>query len=117
MKQRLIASTLALLIASGTVAQQPNVNRAWQDPNLNAVNRLPMHTNYFAYENKSLAESRDKEQSENYLSLDGLWRFNWVKDADMRPTDFWQEEYNDQGWAEMPVPGMWEMNGYGDPMY
>jgi beta-galactosidase len=89
----------------------------WQDPKINQVNRAPMHTNYFAYESLDLALEGVKSASGNFLSLNGLWRFNWVKDADSRPTDFYKTDYNDKGWAAMPVPGLWEFNGYGDPVY
>lgn len=89
----------------------------WKDPNINAVNRLPMHSNYFAYESSDVAAIGDRKASDNYMSLNGNWKFNWVKDADMRPTDFFQQNFNDKGWGEMPVPGMWELNGYGDPVY
>jgi len=40
-----------------------------------------------------------------------------VADADARPTDFFRTDFNDKGWGTMPVPGIWELNGYGDPMY
>jgi beta-galactosidase len=76
-----------------------------------------MHTNYFAYESEELAGEGIKEKSENFLSLNGLWKFFWVKDSDARPTDFYQTGYNDKGWGTMPVPGLWELNGYGDPLY
>lgn len=89
----------------------------WLDPNVNAVNRLPMHTNFFPYENESLARQGVKENSSNFLTLNGYWKFNWVPDADARPTDFFKQGFNDKGWKEMPVPGIWELNGYGDPMY
>ena len=89
----------------------------WQNPKVNAVNRFPMHTNYFAYENESLAAAANKEASANFLSLNGLWKFNWVKDADRRPTDFFNTSFNDKGWVDMPVPGVWELNGYGHPIY
>lgn len=89
----------------------------WKDQKVNAVNRLPMRTNYFAYESDEAARKGDRKSSDNYMSLNGNWKFNWVKDADMRPADFFQLNYNDKGWAEMPVPGMWELNGYGDPVY
>lgn len=89
----------------------------WQDPNVNAVNRVDMHTNYFAYESEKLALQGEKEKSDNYLSLNGLWSFNWVKDANMRPLDFFKPEFNNKGWGEMQVPGIWEINGYGDAIY
>lgn len=90
---------------------------AWLDPNTNEINRLPMHANYFAYESEDLALKGDMEHSANYMTLNGLWKFFWVKDADMRPVNFYTLGYNDKGWAEMPVPGVWELNGFGDPIY
>ncbi len=51
------------------------------------------------------------------MTLNGPWKFFWVKNADARPTDFWRTDYNDKGWNNMPVPGVWELNGYGDPLY
>lgn len=112
MKFQLLTGCLALL--SLTAFAQKN---EWQDPNVNEVNRAPMHTNYFAFENAEDALKGKKTNSSNYLSLNGTWRFFWVKDADARPTDFFKIDYNDKGWATMPVPGLWELNGYGDPLY
>ncbi len=89
----------------------------WRNPRVNAVNRAPMHTSYFAYENASAATQSVKEESDNYLSLNGWWKFNWVRDADMRPTDFWKTSFDDAGWDRLQVPAVWELNGYGDPVY
>lgn len=104
--------TTALFAASIAMAQQPH----WLDPQVNAVNRAPMHTSYFAFPDSSEA-SGVKEESSNYMSINGMWKFNWVRDADMRPTDFFHADFNDKGWDTMPVPGVWELNGYGDPLY
>lgn len=91
--------------------------KEWQDLEVNAVNRLPMRTNYFAYESVDAAKKDDRKASFRYMSLNGLWKFNWVKEVSRRPTDFYRTDYNDKGWDTMPVPGMWELNGYGDPLY
>ena len=91
--------------------------KEWQDPEINAVNRAPMHANYFAYESTEAAIKGIKEKSSNFMTLNGTWKFNWVPNADARPTDFWQPEFNDKGWNAMPVPGVWELNGFGDPIY
>ena len=56
----------------------------WRNPEINAVNRAPMHTNYFAFENADAAKKADKKQSTNYMTLNGTWKFNWVKDAPVR---------------------------------
>lgn len=89
----------------------------WQDLKVNAVNRQPMHAAFFAYESQDKALRGNPEESSNYLSLNGVWKFNWVKEVAMRPTDFYRTDFNDLGWGTMPVPGMWELNGYGDPLY
>ncbi len=89
----------------------------WQNPNVNQVNRLLMHASYFAYESEEAAAKACKESSMNYVSLNGNWKFNWVKDANLRPMDFFRVDFNDKGWGNMPVPGNWELNGYGDPIY
>ncbi len=105
------------LLATTALAASAQSFREWLDPEVNAVNRAPMHTNYFAYESADAAQRGVKEQSANFMSLNGTWKFFWVKDADARPTDFWKTGFNDKGWDDISVPGVWELNGYGDPIY
>ena len=89
----------------------------WQDLQVNAVNRFPLHTQFFAYENRDLALKGAKTESSNFLSLDGKWKFKFVENADQRPTDFYKTDLDDSAWGEINVPGMWELQGYGDPAY
>ena len=89
----------------------------WQNPTITQINRADMHTNHFAYENLATAKGYDKTKSSNFLSLNGMWNFSWVETPSERPTDFFEPQYNDNDWAKMPVPGMWELNGYGHPIY
>ena len=112
MKRQLLTCCLAMC-SLATMAQHDE----WKNPEINAVNRAPMHTNYFAYSSSEEAAKADKENSSNFMTLTGIWKFNWVKNADARPTDFYRTDYNDKGWGQMKVPGVWEMNGYGDPIY
>ena len=91
--------------------------KEWQDPAINAVNRAPMHSSYFAYESAQAATVGQKETSDNFMSMNGWWKFFWVSDAEARPTDFWKVDYNDKGWDDMKIPAVWELNGYGDPIY
>ena len=91
--------------------------KEWQDESVNEVNRAPMHARFFAYENAEKATSDIKENSKNFMSMNGSWKFFWVKNADQRPTDFWKVGFNDKGWDNMKVPAVWELNGYGDPIY
>jgi len=123
MKHFSFVPILFLMLSSGLPAvAQDNASGneprpEWQDMQVNSVNRYRLHTNFFAYETRDKALDGDKTKSDNYLSLDGLWKFNWVPDADKRPTDCFGTDYDDSLWKTMPVPGMWEMNGYGDPEY
>ena len=112
MKRQLLTCCLAMC-SLATMAQHDE----WKNPEINAVNRAPMHTNYFAYSSSEEAAKADKENSSNFMTLNGIWKFNWVKNADARPTDFYRTDYNDKGWGQMKVPDVWEMNGYGDPIY
>ena len=82
----------------------------WMDLQVNEINRLPVHTSFTA---NDIVPS----QSSRFLLLDGNWKFHWVANLDQRPTDFYRLDLDDSGWGMMPVPGMWELNGYGDPVY
>lgn len=113
MKKQFLTSLLTLL----TLSMGAQTFQEWKDPRVNAVNRAPMHANYFAYESADAAKKGIKENSANFMSLNGTWKFHWVKDAEARPTDFWKNDFNDKGWDNIPVPGVWELHGYGDPIY
>lgn len=105
----------ALCACSFTASAQ--TFKEWQDPQVNEINRAPMHSTFFAYEDLESASVSVKEKSANYMTLNGTWKFFWVANADERPTDFYRLGYNDKGWDDMQVPAVWELNGYGDPIY
>jgi len=87
------------------------------NPEVVSVNRMPMRSTAFAFENKQLASRREKEQSSYFQSLNGIWKFNWVKDPRKRPMNCYQIGYNDTQWDNFKVPSNWETNGYGTPIY
>jgi beta-galactosidase len=118
MKRLLLLATImgVALNANAESVATPTFTE-WHDMEVNNVNRLPVHTTFFAYENEELALKGDMTKSKRFLSLHGNWKFNWVENADQRPTDFYKTDLNDSSWGTMPVPGMWELNGYGDAEY
>lgn len=110
-----VSLCLALLsMSSGALAQ--NGSR-WQNVNINQQNREPRRANFFAFENLEKAQSFDKKKSANYLSMEGMWKFNFVKDHNKRPANFFALKYDDSQWKDFPVPGLFELNGYGDATY
>lgn len=56
-------------------------------------------------------------ENDRMLSLDGMWKFNWVPIPEKRPIDFYKTDFNDSDWIDFPVPANWEVNGFGTPIY
>ena len=110
-----VSLCLAMLsMSSGALAQSAS---RWQNVNINQQNREPRRANFFAFENLEKAQSFDKKKSANYLSMEGMWKFNFVKDHNKRPANFFALKYDDSQWKDFPVPGLFELNGYGDATY
>ena len=110
-----VSLCLAMLsMSSGASAQSES---RWQNVNINQQNREPRRANFFAFESLDKAQSFDKKKSANYLSMEGMWKFNFVKDHNKRPANFFALKYDDSQWKDFPVPGLFELNGYGDATY
>ena len=106
---------IGAIVGCGAVRAQSFTE--WQDPAVNAVNRAPMRASYFAYETPEKAIAAEPEQSDRYLSLNGKWKFFFVENADQRPADFYKTDFDSKGWETISVPGIWQVNSYGDPVY
>ncbi|MGQ8336975.1 glycoside hydrolase family 2 TIM barrel-domain containing protein [Sunxiuqinia sp. A32] len=96
----------------------------WENEQIFAVNKEEGHNTYIPYPNVASLKA-DKyfnfpwevPTSEYYQSLNGDWKFHWVKQPSERPTDFYKTNYDVSSWNEIPVPSNWEMHGYGTPIY
>ena len=109
-----ILFSLACLTVIPVSAQKVPV---WQDPNVNQQNREVRRADFFAFESEELAKQGDKMKSSRYLSMEGMWKFNFVKNHQDAPKDFFGLKYDDSQWVDFPVPGLFEINGYGDRIY
>ena len=89
----------------------------WHNVDVNQQNRAPRRAAFFAFENQDKAQAFEKKNSANYLSMEGTWKFNFVKDYNKRPANFFAANYDDSQWKDFPVPGLFELNGYGDATY
>lgn len=89
----------------------------WHNVDVNQQNRAPRRAAFFAFENQDKAQAFEKKKSTNYLSMEGTWKFNFVKDYNKRPVNFFAANFDDSQWKDFPVPGLFELNGYGDATY
>jgi len=95
---------------------QPYLDPIFENPTIQEENRMPMRAAYFPFENLTAAKA-GKEQSSRFLSLNGMWKFNWVARCQDLPEEFYKAETNDAAWPDFPVPANWEFKGYGIPIY
>ena len=106
---------IGALVAAMSLSAQ--TAKMWLDPKVNHENRKEARAAYFAYENTELAAQADKSKSARYLDLAGEWKFNFVKSHNEAPKDFFAVGYDDTQWDNFPVPGLFEILGYGDRIY
>jgi beta-galactosidase len=114
MKTKTYLVSLLLMISICAVADNAP---EWRNPLVNQQNLEARHTNFFAFENEQAARVGQKSASRRYLSMEGLWRFRFVKNHQDAPANFWRLDYDDSRWEDFPVPGLFELNGHGDPIY
>ena len=110
-------SLLAVLCVANNVITKAQNETRWHNVDINQQNREPRRASFFAFEDLNKAQGFDKKQSSNYLSMEGTWKFNFVKDHNKRPMNFFKANFDDSSWKDFPVPGLFELNGYGDPTY
>ncbi len=89
----------------------------WQDPAVFDINREPPHATYVPFSSRAGALADDASESPYYLSLNGIWKFRWVRQPSERPTGFFESGFDDSQWADLQVPSNWELEGYGVPHY
>ncbi|RLD00886.1 MAG: beta-galactosidase, partial [Chloroflexota bacterium] len=89
--------------------------RIWEDPRIFNINRRPMTATAVRYQDR--AEALSDKISNQYLSLNGPWKFDWLPSIPEGPDDFFRQDYDDQSWSDIEVPGVWQLQGYGNPHY
>ena len=106
------AACFLLLGAMPLKAAEP-----WRDHTVFGINKLPPHASMFPFENRETALADSRESSVNFLSLNGQWLFDWQRAPAGRPLGFEKEDFDDSDWGRIAVPGNWEVEGYGFPIY
>ncbi|MEM7110424.1 MAG: glycoside hydrolase family 2 TIM barrel-domain containing protein, partial [Bacteroidota bacterium] len=103
------------MIFSATLlqAQVPD----WENPEVFEISKLPARATFYHYPSERDALLDDWKTSKNYLLLNGTWKFNWVKSPKDRPQSFYNVDFDVSSWNDIEVPGNWELQGYGIPIY
>lgn len=113
LRQNLLMLIAGLLAFPAMAQQLPE----WQSQYAIGLNKLAPHTYVWPYGTAADVKAGNYEQSPYYLSLNGSWKFHWVKNPDNRPKDFYKPTFYTGGWADINVPGNWERQGYGTAIY
>ncbi len=103
--KKFASAILGIICSIAANAQAPD----WENPQVIGINKLPYHS--------TLQLPSMESECEEIVSLDGEWFFHWAKDPASRPADFYRNDYDVTGWDRISVPGNWQMQGYGTPIY
>ena len=107
---KFIALALVCLMALGASAQTKQLfDNDWEDPAVLGINKLPYHA--------TLQLPSKWKECKEIVSLDGQWLFHWSRNPEARPADFYKESYDVSSWDKITVPGNWQLQGYGTPIY
>ena len=89
----------------------------WENPQVFNINRLPAKAHFERYVDIESALQEAQSNNPYLLSLNGKWKFNWVKKPADRPIDFYKKDYSTAKWETIKVPSNWELQGHGIPIY
>jgi beta-galactosidase len=113
MKKLLFSGLLLLALLNVNAGEKPE----WDDVRVLQINREAAHTSMMVYASEQSALSYSKNSSAYCKSLNGDWKFQWSEKPADRPVSFYQSDFDDSEWKDIPVPSNWELEGYGIPIY
>lgn len=118
---------LCFLLGSNLTKAGEDSKQPWQNPQVNAINREPMHAHFIPFKNENGALNQlnlpaserfaVNPKNERRISLNGTWKFLFSRNPDNCPDGFWKPNYNTRNWKNIEVPGSWELQGFDSPIY
>lgn len=115
--KNILLTCLCFSLGISSMWAQKEKKNDWENPEVFEINKEKTRATSIPYPNQHLAQFDDYDKSPYYKSLNGVWDFKWYARVFDIPQNFYQEKFNTANWDKMPVPGNWEFNGYGIPMY
>lgn len=113
--RRFFITLCAVVVAAVTPLTAEETRPYWEQPEVYAINKLPSRASLVPY--LSAEDALQRGSSELVMDISGMWRFFWTKTPAEAPVGFEAVAYDDSSWDNFPVPGNWEVNGYGVPIY
>jgi beta-galactosidase len=114
MKTSKLFLNIIWIFLSMTLFAQPgfeNWDGAWDNVNITQINRETPYTTAIPFESENALLQKSIEESSYYLSLNGIWKFNWAKDPASKPSNFYETSYDLSSWENIQVPGVWQIHG------
>jgi beta-galactosidase len=115
MKQKILL--LCMMLPSLMLSAQEDRYEQITNPKLQGLNRLEPRSTFTSYTSEEAALTNDRKTGTYRLSLNGRWKFNYVENFAERPMTYMNERFDDGKWANIEVPGNWELQGFGTPIY
>lgn len=119
-KSFIVAFLLVFSVQSLVAQHKPFLENLYyyiENPQMIGLNQEEGHVPLLPYASLGKAFTRDKAQSSGYLSLDGKWKFLYTVNPDGINKNFFRNDFNEKGMAEITVPGMWQMQGWGEKIF
>ncbi len=113
-RQRIWMGLIFIFVMYMAFSQTP---KEIQDPSILSINALQPHATLFPFSDIENAIAQQKERDKNYVTLNGLWQFYWSENPELRPKEFFKDEYNTNSWPTIEIPSNWQLKGYGVPIY
>lgn len=124
--RRFFAAVILLHISLNAAHARQSGPPDWEDPRVFNINKEPAHATFVPYPDEASARrgvlafapgAAPAPGSPFVISLNGRWKFKWVKEPSLRPVDFYEPEFDVSAWKEIKVPANWEFEGYGTPIF
>ena len=106
-----------LMLLSLIFASAQDTKNEWENPTVFERNKEQGHVDFVAYAEKDKARLLNRSESPYFQSLNGTWKFHFVKKPADRPEDFYKADFDDSDWQQITVPSNWEIEGFGLPIY
>lgn len=89
----------------------------WQDIQVISVNKEAPRSSFMTYGDRATALTARYENSPYYQLLNGTWKFYFVDSYRQLPAGITDPSTDTSNWADITVPGNWEVQGFGTAIY